>query len=589
MKPKVYIFIFLTALLFAACHSHVEEASQQEVRMSVSPDAFTVTQDECLDFSVLDTATYYIGKVKNISCFFRIDSTTDFGIAGTYYKMDSSGWCGAETFQIRYDVNHYVFCSGKNETKLKFEITIDTNSLFGSFHTNFFKTDLSHFAFKKYREPSFPIYTSTLNILSENPVELSIEKKENVVYGKADGYWVSNPEFEDNYLKIILKSILKTFKRKKLDLKMDLYLPKDSISVRPLIVFIHGGAFYIGDKEAETMKTWCTHFAKLGYVTASINYRMGFKLNKTSIQQCGYEAIQDARAALRYLVANAEKYRIDTSNIFLGGTSAGSIIALGTAFWTTSNMPKFISTNDFVQQLGGLDEVCNEHRNKFRIKALANMWGAVYDLDELNGHPIPVISFHGTADAIVPSNEGIPFSTIGEKLFDKMYGSEAIHRRLNTLNIRNEFYPLADAGHAPYQDKKGKPNDTYFFIQKHMTDFFKKELLQAGEILHDKQGNSSYIFSRNDIRKIHWKAEGGLITRTEGNTVEVYWMKDAPSHTLSASGMLNNGSVFYATNPFREKQARTFPKKTEGDVVEQSSEVMPSQKEVPSGRIILTQ
>ncbi len=56
-------------------------------------------------------------------------------------------------------------------------------------------------------------------------------------------------------------------------LKLDLYQPSgDTIAKRPVLIWIHGGGFIQGDKASGS--TIATYFAKLGYVTASINYRL---------------------------------------------------------------------------------------------------------------------------------------------------------------------------------------------------------------------------------------------------------------------------------------------------------------------------
>ncbi len=292
------------------------------------------------------------------------------------------------------------------------------------------------------------------------------------------------------------------------------------------------------------MTTWCEHFAKSGYVVASINYRMGFRVNKASIQKCGYAAMQDAHAAIRYLVAHADQYGIDPNNIFLGGTSAGAITAMGVAFWDNSHLPDFAKENGLIQKMGPLDASTNHYSNKFKIRALANMWGAVYDLDVLNGNKIPVVSFHGTKDNLVPYDKGIPFADVkgkfGEKLFDTMYGSKSIHKRLDSLHVRNKFYPLEGASHAPYQDKHGHPNQIYFFIQDHMQEFFYQELARVGEIRQSKQNPQQYTLHQDDVTSICWKATGGFILDAEDRSVHVLWRKDAPIKELSAAGMREN-------------------------------------------------
>jgi len=106
--------------------------------------------------------------------------------------------------------------------------------------------------------------------------------------------------------------------------KLDLYLPKQSEGVAPLplIVWIHGGAWRAGSKE----NCRSARFMRQGYAAASINYR----LSRHAIFPA---QIEDCRAAIRFLRANAAKYNIDPDRIGVWGSSAGGhlVALLGTA------------------------------------------------------------------------------------------------------------------------------------------------------------------------------------------------------------------------------------------------------------------
>ncbi len=110
------------------------------------------------------------------------------------------------------------------------------------------------------------------------------------------------------------------------------------------------------------------NFARKGYVVAAINYRMGFNpASKSSLERSAYRAVQDARAALRFLSYNAENYRIDPDCIFLAGTSAGAITALNSAFMKEDERPESTRGNlwQFQKDLGGLDESTNNFQNTY--------------------------------------------------------------------------------------------------------------------------------------------------------------------------------------------------------------------------------
>jgi len=109
-------------------------------------------------------------------------------------------------------------------------------------------------------------------------------------------------------------------------LKLDLVLPKASgDQLRPLIVFIHGGGWRSGDKAGGVARV--VPFVATGnYVGASIGYRL-------SGEAIWPAQIHDCKAAIRWLRANAAKYRIDPERIGVWGSSAGGHLVnmLGTS------------------------------------------------------------------------------------------------------------------------------------------------------------------------------------------------------------------------------------------------------------------
>jgi pimeloyl-ACP methyl ester carboxylesterase len=101
--------------------------------------------------------------------------------------------------------------------------------------------------------------------------------------------------------------------------KLDVYLAEDSMKKSPVIISIHGGAFKFGDK-ADDQVTPMLEGLKKGYAIVSINYRLS--------QEAKFPAqIQDVKAAIRWVKANAEKYHFDKNKIVLWGGSAGGYLS----------------------------------------------------------------------------------------------------------------------------------------------------------------------------------------------------------------------------------------------------------------------
>ena len=170
----------------------------------------------------------------------------------------------------------------------------------------------------------------------------------------------------------------------KLDLTLDLYLcsPRVIKQKFPLVVYVHAGGFYKGDKIFT--QTNCELLNSYGFISATINYRLGREIDSNNIcssdvnllNEAHYRAIQDLRAALRYLVANAYQYGIDTHQIFIEGESAGACICLEAAYLTQDSANYYFPGASV--NFGNLNDADNNLKTKYAIKGIASKWGAVY-------------------------------------------------------------------------------------------------------------------------------------------------------------------------------------------------------------------
>ena len=235
------------------------------------------------------------------------------------------------------------------------------------------------------------------------------------------------------------------------DLSLDIYYPKAAAKgiKFPTILLFHGGSYLYGSKGV--INELCMAFADSGFIAVSADYRMGWKDNGAhgsdpfEIEKASYRAIQDANAAMRYLVHNADKYSIDTSWIFIGGYSAGGAIALNSAYLDDSY---FLKHNPSLYPLlGGLKNSGNELTDTYTVKGIMNLSGSIMDSSLINkNHAIPAICFHGMLDLIVPVDEGI---FLGYDGFPLSYGSLSIYRSLIETTSPAVAVLLPDAAHLP--------------------------------------------------------------------------------------------------------------------------------------------
>ncbi len=99
-------------------------------------------------------------------------------------------------------------------------------------------------------------------------------------------------------------------------LRLDLARPKDAEGELPCVVVIHGGAWRAGNRGQHTDLIF--QLAQRGYVAATISYRFCPKYHFPA-------QVEDAKCAVRYLRANADKYHIDKKRFGAVGASAGAI------------------------------------------------------------------------------------------------------------------------------------------------------------------------------------------------------------------------------------------------------------------------
>lgn len=102
--------------------------------------------------------------------------------------------------------------------------------------------------------------------------------------------------------------------------KLDIYWPAEGIGPFPVILVIHGGAFMGGDKR-DIQLTPMLEGLNRGYAVVSMNYRMSGEAIFPAL-------VQDVRAAIRWVRANATIFLFNPAKIAVWGGSAGGYLAL---------------------------------------------------------------------------------------------------------------------------------------------------------------------------------------------------------------------------------------------------------------------
>jgi para-nitrobenzyl esterase len=240
------------------------------------------------------------------------------------------------------------------------------------------------------------------------------------------------------------------------DLKLDIYRPKpaiDELTKKPLIFFVHGGGLVGGSKDSQGAVDLGYLYAKMGYVYVSIDYRIGWD-NGDADDGCGgdttdlfratYRAVQDVRAAYRFVKGEAEIYGIDTNAIFVEGNSAGSRLILFALYASQSDY-----NPQFYDELGSIDTAVNAYTNyHFNPIGVITEAGGIEDTSLLyNNNSFPHLYFHGTCDSIVPFFSGPTFFCYDPFEYPNLHGSWQLVQLSKRLNRPYQFYIGEGAGH----------------------------------------------------------------------------------------------------------------------------------------------
>jgi para-nitrobenzyl esterase len=241
-------------------------------------------------------------------------------------------------------------------------------------------------------------------------------------------------------------------------LLLDIYEPTgDTASKRPLIIMAHGGSFLGGTKTGTDVVPLCKDLAKLGYVVASIEYRIGMLnfplMDSASAAAAVLRGVQDGRAAVRFFRKNIQTagntYKIDINNIYFAGSSAGAFIGLHIAYMDlASELPAYVDSTKHAGINGGIEGLSGNPGYTSHVKAVINMCGALSDTTCMKKGDTPVLSFHGDKDNTVPF--GSAKITVGIMPLLKVHGSASVTAKANKVGIVNCFKIYYGQGHVPY-------------------------------------------------------------------------------------------------------------------------------------------
>lgn len=213
-------------------------------------------------------------------------------------------------------------------------------------------------------------------------------------------------------------------KANNIELKLDLYLPKNRTTPTATLILFHGGGWVDGQKERNVL--FLLPYLAMGWSAVNVEYRTGH-------QSPAPAAVEDCRCALRWLTYRAREYSLDSSKFVLTGTSAGGHLSLITGMlpantvfdrqctiqgndrWNTATVPEpkvaaivnWFGISDVADLVDG-PNAKNYAREWFGSMSNAEQLAKqVSPINYVRAGLPPIITIHGENDDVAPYNHSV--------------------------------------------------------------------------------------------------------------------------------------------------------------------------------------
>ncbi|MCC6144778.1 MAG: alpha/beta hydrolase [Candidatus Hydrogenedentes bacterium] len=226
------------------------------------------------------------------------------------------------------------------------------------------------------------VIVAALSLTGCPSVSPNVEYVQDQVYGQ--GYVAANMDATEYVLR---------------DLLYDRMTPTDAPETgKPAVVLVHGGGFDGGNRKDEELVAFADSLATRGYVCFLIEYRLSPEMppapapyDDVAIERAAHAAAVDAKAAMRFVRANAEEFGIDPDHIAIFGESAGAIAALAVGVSDADTFAR--DGEDFPIPESNYPEVDPTPQ------AVIDFWGtADFFLNLFDSSDPPIMVVHGALD-----------------------------------------------------------------------------------------------------------------------------------------------------------------------------------------------
>lgn len=339
----------------------------------------------------------------------------------------------------------------------------------------------------------------------------------------------------------------------------DIYLPVgDMATDRALVVVAHGGFFLTGANDGVDVVPLCEDLAKMGYVVASISYRLGvdnlFDL-ETSMVEAVWRGVHDSRAAVRYFRKTVDEqgnpYGIDPERILLGGVSAGGFVALHHAYVDEDEEIPVQIDQTATGLGGGLEGESGNPGYSSEVMGIFNVCGAIRSAGWLSPGDVPVVSVHGTEDATVPYGTGMISLTAIPII--EVDGSSVVHAAADASGVENCLHTLEGLDHVAHIGNSDAYDATISAIAGSMSGWLCDDWTMSCETydytsdIPDFAALASWTLYPNPMasgEKIRWQGLSGVQTLQVADASGRQVMQQSVNGRSSATLSLPAGAYF---------------------------------------------
>ncbi len=240
--------------------------------------------------------------------------------------------------------------------------------------------------------------------------------------------------------------------------KLDVYRPRGASAPVPVLVYIHGGGWVAGTKEAAMLNIM--PYLEMGWAVVNVEYRMG----PVSIAPA---AVEDCLCALRWVIRNAKANQFDIDKIVVTGHSAGGHLSLTTGMMGDTDLHRECPGNEKLKVAAivnwyGITDVVDlldgPNQKSYAVQWLGSMPDRnaiakrVSPLEYVRKDMPPVITIHGDADPTVPYQHGV-----------------RLHQALEKAGVPNQLVTVQGGKHG------GFSRDENIRVYKAIREFLAKQ------------------------------------------------------------------------------------------------------------------